>query len=265
MKHLIAIDSDGTLRKSDGTISAKTKETISKLINDNNIVVICTARPRYHTLKIASEVNSSDYLISSNGTEIYDNINKRIIYSTFLPKDECKTIYYETKNLGLRVMFVAENTEYVTMFTRNDSQILLDDNNVDILSKKEIKQIMIISKEKELVKKYKSSIEQKTNLCVVDSSREDKEELWFSVVSSNSSKGNSLKVLAEYLDIPIKNTIAIGNDNNDISMIDIAGFGVAVENSTDQLKKHADYITKSNDEDGVAVFLGKIASRKFSI
>lgn len=114
---------------------------------------------------------------------------------------------------------------------------------------------MIISKEKELVKKYKSSIEQKSNLCVVDSSKEDKEELWFSVIISNSSKGKSLKVLAEYLDIPIKNTIAIGNDNNDISMIDIAGFGVAVENSTDQLKKHAGYITKSNDEDGVAFFL----------
>ena len=73
------------------------------------------------------------------------------------------------------------------MFTRNDSQILLDDNNVDILLKKEIKQIMIISKEKELVKKDKSSVEQKSNLCVVDSSGEDKEELWFSVISSDSS------------------------------------------------------------------------------
>ena len=255
MKYLIAIDSDGTLRHSDGNISDKTKKIIKKVVHCGNIVVICTARPRYYTLKVSNEVGLNEYLISSNGTEIYDNVNKKNIYSTFLPKEECKIIYQETKKLGLRVMFVAENTEYVTMFTRNDSQILLDDNNVDILLKKEIKQIMIISKEKELVKKYKSSVEQKSNLCVVNSSGEDKEELWFSVISSDSSKGNSLKVLAEYLDIPIKNTIAIGNDNNDISMIDIAGFGVAVENSTDQLKKHADYITKSNDEDGVAVFL----------
>ena len=255
MKYLIAIDSDGTLRHSDGNISDETKETIKKVAGCGNIVVICTARPRYYTLKISNEVGLNEYLISSNGTEIYDNINKKNIYCNYLPKRECKIIYRETKKLGLRIMFVSENTEYVTMFTRNDSQILLDDNNVDILLKREIKQIMIISKEKELVKKYKSLIEQKSNLCVVDSSKEDKEELWFSVISSNSSKGKSLKVLAEYLDIPIKNTIAIGNDNNDISMIDIAGFGVAVENSTDQLKKHADYITKSNDEDGVAFFL----------
>ena len=170
MKYLIAIDSDGTLRHSDGNISDKTKKIIKKVVDCGNIVVICTARPRYYTLKISNEVGLNEYLISSNGTEIYDNVNKKNIYSTYLPKEECKIIYQETKKLGLRVMFVAENTEYVTMFTRNDSQILLDDNNAYILLKKEIKQIMIISKEKELVKKYKSSIEQKSNLCVVDSS-----------------------------------------------------------------------------------------------
>ena len=175
MKYLIAIDSDGTLRHSDGNISDKTKKIIKKVVECGNTVVICTARPRYYTLKVSNEVGLNEYLISSNGTEIYDNINKKNIYSTYLPKEECKLIYQETKKIGLRVMFVSENTEYVTMFTRNDSQILLDDNNVDILLKKEIKQIMIISKEKELVKKYKSLIEQKSNLCVVDSSKEDKE------------------------------------------------------------------------------------------
>lgn len=257
MKYLIAIDSDGTLRHSDGTISKKTKEVIKKVVDNGNIIVICTARPRYHTLKISNEIGSDKYLISSNGTEIYDNINKKIIYCKYLPKEECKKIYQETKKIGLRTMFVSENTEYVTMFTRNDSQILLDNTNICELLEKDIKQIMIISKEKELVKKYKSSIENKSNLCIVDSSKEDKEEIWFSIISSNSSKGNSLKILAKYLNIPIKNTIAIGNDNNDISMIDIAGIGVAVENSTDELKEHADYITTSNDNDGVANYLNK--------
>ena len=140
MKYLIAIDSDGTLRHSDGNISDKTKKIIKKVVDCGNIVVICTARPRYYTLKISNEVGLNEYLISSNGTEIYDNVNKKNIYSTYLPKEECKIIYQETKKLGLRVMFVAENTEYVTMFTRNDSQILLDDNNAYILLKKEIKQ-----------------------------------------------------------------------------------------------------------------------------
>ncbi len=255
MKYLIAIDSDGTLRHSDGNISDKTKETIKKVIDCGNIVVICTARPRYYTLKISNEVGLNEYLISSNGTEIYDNINKKNIYCNYLPKKECKIIYRETKKLGLRVMFVSENTEYVTMFTRNASQILLDDKNVDIVLKKDIKQIMIISKYKELVKKYKSFIEQKSNLCVVDSSREDKEELWFSIISNKASKGIALQKIAKYLNVPMENTIAIGNDKNDISMFEVAGLSVAVSNAENDIKEIVKYVTLSNDEDGVAVFL----------
>ena len=56
MKYLIAIDSDGTLRHSDGNISDKTKKIIKKVVDCGNIVVICTARPRYYTLKISNEV-----------------------------------------------------------------------------------------------------------------------------------------------------------------------------------------------------------------
>ena len=120
MKYLIAIDSDGTLSHSDGNISGKTKRIIKKVVDCGNIVVICTARPRYYTLKVSNEVGLNEYLISSNGTEIYDNVNEKTIYCSYLPKEECKIIYKETKKLGLRVMFVAEKTEYVTMFTRND-------------------------------------------------------------------------------------------------------------------------------------------------
>lgn len=57
------------------------------------------------------------------------------------------------------------------------------------------------------------------------------------------------------LDIPIKNTIAIGNDNNDISMFEVAGLSVAVANASDDIKNKVNHITLSNDEDGVAVFL----------
>ncbi len=254
MKHLIAIDSDGTLRRSDGTISDKTKEIISKVLKDN-IVVICTARPRYYTLKISSEVGAIDYLISSNGTEIYDNINKKVIYSEYLPVEICTKVYEDTKKLSLRTVFVSGNTEYVTRFTRNDSQVLLEDKNAEVLLKKNIKQIMIIDKDKEAVKEYQKELQKEKEITLVDSSRNDKEEMWFSIISSISSKGNALKILADYLNIPLKDTIAIGNDNNDISMIKTAGVGVAVENATADLKKYANIITDSNDLDGVAHYL----------
>ena len=62
-------------------------------------------------------------------------------------------------------------------------------------------------------------------------------------------------IISQYLNIPLKNTIAIGNDKNDISMFDVAGLSVAVANASDDIKSKVDYVTLSNDEDGVAIFL----------
>lgn len=79
MKYIIAIDSDGTLRKTDGTISDFTKLAIKKQIEKENIIVICIARPRYHTQKISNEVGANRFMISSNGSEIYDVQKQKII------------------------------------------------------------------------------------------------------------------------------------------------------------------------------------------
>lgn len=255
MNYIIAIDSDGTLRHSDGSISDKTKEIIKELTNKGNIITICTARPRYHTLKISEEVGINRFLISSNGTEVYDNLNNKIIYSSYLSTDYCKKIYYDVENINIRAIFVCDNTEYATKFIRNDSQILLNERNINDMLNKNIKQIMIIDKGKEKIKKYKSIVQKKYNLNIIDTSNDTKEEIWFSIISNEASKGFALKKLAEYLNIPMSQTIAIGNDNNDLSMIQMAGIGVAVNNATPELKQSADYIINSNDDDGVAIFL----------
>ena len=120
-----------------------------------------------------------------------------------------------------------------------------------------IKQIMIIGKDKEKIKRYKKKVK-KYNLNIIDTSNDAKEEIWFSIISDEASKGIALEKLAEYLNIPMSQTVAIGNDNNDLSMIQMAGIGVAVENATSELKKVANYITNSNDDDGVAEFLKKL-------
>lgn len=257
MNYLIAIDSDGTLRRSDDTISNITKKAIKKLVSNGNIITICTARPRYHTLKISEEVGIDRFLISSNGTEVYDNLNNKIIYNSYLSSDYCKKIYSDVKSIGIRAIFVCENTEYATEFIRNDSQILLNEENIDNMLNKKIKQIMIIGKEKEKIKHYKSQVK-KYNLNIIDTSNDEKEEIWFSIISNESSKGIALKKLADYLNIPISQTVAIGNDNNDLSMIQAAEIGVAVANATNELKKAANYITTSNDDDGVAKFLNNL-------
>ncbi len=255
MKYLITIDIDGTLKRSDDTISERSKKVIQELINQGHVIAICSGRPRYFSSMIAKDALASRYLISSNGTEVYDIVNNKLIFSEYISKDVCKKIYDITKELNIRVVFSSGNIEYATQFIKNDSQILLNDNNLDELLKLNIKQVVVVVDNNEVLKQYANRISNIKEVYVVDRSNENDDFKFISVISSNVSKGNALKVLAEYLNIPMENTIAIGNDNNDISMIKIANVGVAVENASDDLKKCADVITKSNDLDGVACYL----------
>jgi len=257
MKYLIAIDSDGTLKNSKGEITDYTKNVINQ-ISQENIVVVATARPRYHTLKVAKEINCCDYLISSNGTEVYDGINNSIIWATYIEPNICKDLYnYATKN-DVRIIFVLENKEYVTKFVRNKNQVLITSDNIEVLLGSNIKQIMVIDRDKNKIGQFQNLIINKYHLNVVDSSNKNKEEIWFSIISEKASKGNALQKLAEYLKIDMKQTIAIGNDNNDISMIEKANIGVAMKNGSKELLNSSDVITESNDNDGVAKFLEKI-------
>ena len=258
MKYLIAIDSDGTLRHSDGSISYETKKVINELINRGNVVVLCTARPRYHALNISDEVGIKDYLISSNGTEIYDYINDEVLYGYYLPKYVIKKIYEDSKKYNIRVVFVCDNKEYVSMFTRNDYQILLSDDNVSELVNSKIKQIMIIGEDKTKILDYKKRIINDYRLKIIDSSNPFKNEVWFSIINSKSSKGNALLKLSKYLKIPRKNIISIGNDINDLSMFDISGVSVCVNNAEEEIKKVCDIVTLSNDEDGVFKYLSTL-------
>lgn len=255
MKYLILIDSDGTLKHTDGTISKRAITVIQKLKEKGHIVVICTARPRYHALKISEKVGTDDFIISSNGTEIYNNLNHEIIWSDYINPDNCRKIYENCKQQNIRLIFVVEDKEYATKFTRNNKQVLLNDSNFNKIINGNVKQIMVIDSCKERINALKEQLNSKEGLNIIDSSDGFGDEIWFSIVSGNSSKGIALEKLANYLKIPKKNTIAIGNDINDISMLKKAGTSVAVENAIPEILDCVKIITKSNDLDGVAVFL----------
>lgn len=258
MKYLIAIDSDGTLRKSDGTISERTKIIVEKLVSNGHYVVISTARPRYHTKKICEEVKASKYLISSNGTEIYDDDLKSVIDTVFLKKEDCLKVYEYAMKENIRIVFVVDDIEYATQFIRNDNQRLLTGDITKFLDENKVKQCMMIGKEHEKIFAFRDYITNKLKVSVVDSSNTKREEIWFSIVDGDASKGNALIKLAEYLNIPLDNTIAIGNDFNDISMLKVAGQSVAVANANEEIKNIASTIIEDNNSDGVAKFLEKL-------
>lgn len=257
-KKLILIDSDGTLKKSNGTISERTKKAIRDNKKAENIIIICTARPRYQTLEVMKDSSANCIIVSSNGAEIYDSFKQEVLFNSFIDKNLVIKLVEDAFASDIRLILTTENIEYVTKEVRNPKQILLNNNDyVNQLASCDIKQCMFIDEKEDEIYIEKEKISHISELHLVDEISENSsyEEKWFSVANFRCSKGNALKFLSDYLKIPIENTIAIGNDKNDISMFETAGLSVAVANASDEIKKLVDYTTLSNDEDGVAVFL----------
>lgn len=92
----------------------------------------------------------------------------------------------------------------------------------------------------------------------MDAKFKDDKTIFCNIANIDSNKGNAVKKLLEILNIKKEETIAIGDDINDLSMFEQVGYKVAVSNAIDIVKEKTDEITLSNDEDGVAVFLNKL-------
>lgn len=257
-KKIIFIDSDGTLRDSSGVISERVKKAIQENKKKGNKIIISTSRPRYQIIKVVEEVLADDIVISSNGSEIYDSKNKRIIFNSFIEYDELIELVEYAYLKDIRLILTMDDYDYVTKDIRNSNQKLLNKNDYkNELINCNVKQCMFIDKNSNEIFKLKDILSKNDKLNIVDESNEKSKccEKWFSIVNSNCSKGNAIKILIKYLNVPIENTIAIGNDKNDISMFEVAGLSVAVANASEDIKNKVDYITLSNDEDGVALFL----------
>ena len=257
-KKIIFIDSDGTIKRSDGTISERVKRSIQENKKIGNKIIISTSRPRYQSLEVMKEVCADNIIISSNGSEIYDSDDGKIIFNSFIDKEEVIKLVEYAYLSDVRLILTTEDYEYVTKNIRNSNQRLLDKNDYkNELINCNIKQCMFIDEKIDEILKIKDILSKNDKLKIVDEINENSsyKEKWFSVANSNCSKGNALKILIKHLNISIENTIAIGNDKNDISMFDAAYFSVAVANASENIKNKVDYITLSNDEDGVAFFL----------
>lgn len=255
---LIFIDSDDTLKKTDGTISDRVKKAIEENRKAGNKIIICTARPRYQAFEIMKEAGSDSIIVSSNGSEIYDSNDNKIIFNSFIDNDSVIKLVKYAYSKDIRLILTMEDYDYVTKEIRNPKQKLLSNSNyIEELAECNVKQCMFIDKKSEEIYKIKDILSNDNKLHIVDEINESSsyEEKWFSVSNSNCSKGNALKIVSKYLNIPIENTIAIGNDKNDISMFEVAGLSVAVANASADIKSKVNHITLSNDEDGVAVFL----------
>lgn len=269
---MIAMDMDGTLLSSDKTISDRSKEALRRAAEKGIKLVVCTGRIFTSALVFADIIESKAPVIASNGAYIREKDRDEVIYMKTLPRESIHKIVEIIKDGGFYPhLFTWEKiyTEKIIYSSRNYekwNQNLPEERKVKIeivenwyeLIEKEyesILKIVVISEDEEIpkLKELRNKIQNTMEVSVVASFDNN-----FEVMSKGISKGNAVKILGEMYGVTAEETICIGDNENDLSMIEYAGMGVAMGNATDRLKSVANYVTDTNDNDGVAKVIEKL-------
>ena len=266
MIKLIAIDLDGTLfnEKFNKNISIKNKEAIKRARKKGCKIVIATGRPIVGVLPVLEqlEMNSNnDYVIVYNGALVYNVGTKEIVHSSTITGEDLKKIYNESKRLNANFHAFTETEDLITDVGNQytDVECRFNDINYTVVEVNKIcnsdkfLKAMIVGDELTL-NLAQDNINNvfKENYTMIRSA-----DIFLEFLNINSDKGHALLALAKHLNIDMNDTMAIGDAGNDLLMIKFAKVGVAMANAYNYVKKEADFVTLSNEEDGVAYAIEK--------
>lgn len=275
MKKLIAIDLDGTLLSSNIDISEENIQAIQNAQQAGHIVMICSGRAPEDIKTVIEKTPLQCPVAGSNGTMVLADgkllsqisINKENVKSvaSILNEKEFPFKIYTSKGI-----FVASSwTERMLAFLEQNQEISngLSPKEYKLMTEqpKETDSIKIFDQIEDVLnieniaiqKFFIPTITGKTELI---STLNDIEGISITtsgpfnieIMDTNGHKGNGVQVMAEYYNIPIENTVAIGDNFNDVPMLEVAGLSVAMGNADPAVKEIADVVTLTNNEHGVA-------------
>ena len=257
------IDIDGTLANDNNEIAEYTKNAIRNAVSKGIYMIICSGRTNHYTVERSKMASASNIVISDNGALIYDYNNDNKIWESSISKEKIeKIIDFVEKN----EIICSLNSTYERYRTKNSHNEYTKGavviNDVDDI-KGNITQIVFDSDDYLKLCKAKEFIETFDDLEINNISPnlinkiKDSKKYWFDTANKGNGKGNAIKRLLEFLDLEKKNAICFGDHINDFSMFESVGTKVAMGNGMQDLKEKADYITLTNNENGVAHFIEK--------
>lgn len=261
MIKLIAIDLDGTLLNSQGEISEANKMALHEAHKKGIKIVLCTGRPYLLMKDFVEEIglnSADDYIITFNGGQVQKAANGTVITQHTLTQSEMLTWYNVTNELSLPLNIIdAEHVYEPIAYPEGHPSIYFNGRKKTIAKTVDYHAFPADHRYNKLVvccepayldqQIAKMPKELLTNYSVFKSHANLLE-----IVAMGVTKGNTLRELAEHLQIKPEEVMAIGDQENDLSMIEFAGVGVAMGNAVPVVKAVAQYITADNNHDGVA-------------
>ena len=264
---LIALDLDGTLLLPDRTVSPKVAETLAIARSKGIKLVLCSGRPLPGVVTLLEELNlqnEGDHVITYNGALVQQSNDGKILahhtmdYEDFLEVDDL------ARETGIHCHAVNDTGVYTTnkdISYYSVRESFLTTVPLRYRTAEEMDPSLLISKImfvdpkeilEEAISKIPAAFAEKYTLL-------RSEDFFLEVLNKSASKGQALRDLAAILNIPREEIMAIGDNGNDLDMLEFAGMGVAMGNASLAAKEASDYVTDSNVHDGVATAIEKFA------
>ena len=282
MYKIVAIDLDGTLLNSFGEITIRTKEVLKKAIDKGVKIVLASGRPVSAIENIASEIGSEEYLISGNGALVYDIKQKEIVYDKFLSKEQvleivdiCEensiycNVYTEleviAKSLNYNVLFYHKENSKKPEGKRTNINIVsnlrkyieeLDENSkflkVTVCDPNRLIFNGIIRKLRNIETIDVLDVSHMSRKTIKDGTDDVQIEYFYTeITNKNVNKWSAIEFLLEKLNINKEEVLTIGDNMNDLEMIQNAGLGIVMGNSNPKMKEIAKEIVSDNNSEGV--------------
>lgn len=267
MNHkILFIDLDATLLSDDKTVSEGNRKAIRKMLEAGHYIALATGRPVESGRAVARELGLTlpgCYMVAFNGAVLYDCAADRVLFQRSIPIEVVHEIFERAKKAGLYVQ-TYNNTDVLTIkhskeldyyIERSHITYKLADNILDILEEEPQKVMLIALENKERLVKFRNNNEkwEKGKCNSVFSCKE-----YLEYCPCGTSKASGVVELARILNMPMDSTIAVGDEQNDIRMIQTAHVGIAMKNGIEELKAVADYVTENdNNHDAIAEIIEK--------
>ena len=260
---VIALDLDGTLVSSDHYILPETKEALIAAQEKGLKVILASGRPTPGMMNLAKALELEKFggfVLSYNGGRITNMKSKEVIHEVFLTAEEAHEVYDFAKENNVNVMaydgediITEDHDAYIQIESDiNEMPLKRTDNFKKAVVNNTIKTLTTGTPDRiaEVEKHYLNKFGDRFSIC-------RSMPFFLEVMPQGINKAASLGKLLETLEMEPKDMVACGDGFNDIEMVKYAGLGVAMGNAVPEVKAVADYVAKSNDENGIVDVIEK--------
>lgn len=260
MIKVIALDIDGTLVNSQKNITERTKRAVDLARQKGVMLIIASGRPYCGALRYARELElfeKGGYVLCFNGGQIIDCKTDEVVFDSSIDDSIKYELCRVIKSYKDAIVMTYKGTALLTENASDEGVIKgANQNNLTLLEVDDLSQNIDFKVSKFLMQgspEYIASIAQDVQKSVGDMATVCRSEgVLLEIMPHGVDKGSALKEFVEQMGIDMSEVMAFGDQYNDDTMIQYAGLGVAMGNANDDVKAMADYVTLSNDEDGVA-------------